>query len=72
MVIIIYKRFFFCFLFSWNRLAPFYYKDSDAALIVYDVLNDHSLHTAKIWINELRKKVCSVENRIVSCLQYSM
>lgn len=41
-----YIRFPFCQ--SWQRLAHFYYKDSQAALIVYDVQDHQTLRTAKI------------------------
>ncbi|XP_062142891.1 ras-related protein Rab-5A-like isoform X1 [Drosophila sulfurigaster albostrigata] len=41
----------------WHQLAPYYYKDAQAALVVYDVQDPQSLWTAKEWIKKMQNEV---------------
>jgi len=40
---------------KFRSLAPMYYKDAQAALLVYDVTDRHSFEELQFWINELQK-----------------
>ena len=40
----------------YRSLAPMYYRNASAALIVYDITKKDSFIGAKTWINELKKK----------------
>ena len=39
----------------FHALGPIYYRDSDGALLVYDVTDEDSLNKVKSWVKELRK-----------------
>ncbi|KAL4488356.1 hypothetical protein ABPG72_019206 [Tetrahymena utriculariae] len=40
---------------KYRSLAPLYYRDSHAALIVYDITNKNSFDVLKKWVGELRQ-----------------
>eukprot|EP00126_Sphaerothecum_destruens_P003747 Sdes_comp17527_c0_seq1m6771 len=39
----------------FHALGPIYYRDSDGALLVYDVADIESFHRVQRWVKELRK-----------------
>lgn len=39
----------------FHALGPIYYRDADAALLVYDITDAESFTKAKTWVRELRK-----------------
>ena len=39
---------------KYNSLIPMYYRNANAAIIVYDVTNERSLNSASRWLNELQ------------------
>nr|PNR51158.1 hypothetical protein PHYPA_010344 [Physcomitrium patens] len=39
----------------FHGLGPFYYRDADAALLVYDLLDKDSFDRVKSWVRELKK-----------------
>lgn len=39
-----------------NSLAPMYYRNASAAVVVYDITNTSSLEKAKSWIRELQRQ----------------
>lgn len=39
----------------FHALGPIYYRDSNGALLVYDVTDPDSLTKVKVWVKELRK-----------------
>ncbi|AAS50190.1 AAL176Cp [Eremothecium gossypii ATCC 10895] len=41
----------------YKSLAPMYYRNANAALVVYDVTQEDSLAKAQSWVNELKSKV---------------
>ncbi|CAL9731714.1 GTP-binding protein Ypt52p [Monosporozyma unispora] len=41
----------------YKSLAPMYYRNANAALVVYDVTEADSLVKAQAWVNELKQKV---------------
>ncbi len=41
----------------FHALGPIYYRDADAALIVYDITDTDTFARAKVWVKELRKMV---------------
>lgn len=41
----------------YKSLAPMYYRNANAALVVYDITIADSLLKAKSWVNELKEKV---------------
>lgn len=43
----------------YNSLAPMYYRGAQAAIVVYDILNQDSFQRAQTWVNELQRKVRS-------------
>ena len=45
----------------FHALGPLYYRDADAALVVFDVTDQGTLDKAKLWVKELR---AMVEDRI--------
>ncbi|KAK8893534.1 hypothetical protein M9Y10_021956 [Tritrichomonas musculus] len=49
----------------FHSLAPMYYRDANASLIVFDVTDANSFSKAKQWLNELRT---SVGNNIILML----
>jgi small GTP-binding protein len=50
---------------KFRSMAELYYKDSVAAILVYDVSNKESLESLDYWINELRSKIDNT-NYIIS------
>lgn len=49
----------------FHALGPIYYRDADAALLVYDITDHDSFEKVKNWVKELRKMV---GNEIVLCI----
>ena len=43
----------------YHALGPIYYRDSNGALLVYDVADPDSLSKVKTWVKELRKMLGS-------------
>ena len=41
----------------FHALGPIYYRDADAALLVYDITDSDSFNKVKTWVKELRKMV---------------
>eukprot|EP00908_Phaeocystis_cordata_P021791 Transcript_4178.p5 GENE.Transcript_4178~~Transcript_4178.p5 ORF type:complete len:134 (-),score=32.84 Transcript_4178:376-777(-) len=41
----------------FHALGPIYYRDADAALLVYDITDPDSFTKVKSWVKELRKMV---------------
>ncbi|KAG0669382.1 GTP-binding protein of the rab/ypt [Maudiozyma exigua] len=41
----------------YKSLAPMYYRNSNAALVVYDITQADSLEKAQSWVHELKNKV---------------
>lgn len=41
----------------YKSLAPMYYRNANAALVVYDITQEDSLTKAKAWVEELKNKV---------------
>mmetsp|Transcript_24472 Transcript_24472/g.27221 ORF Transcript_24472/g.27221 Transcript_24472/m.27221 type:complete len:130 (+) Transcript_24472:43-432(+) len=39
----------------YHSLAPLYYRDSDAAIVLYDITNKLSFNGAKVWLKEMTK-----------------
>lgn len=39
----------------FHALGPIYYRDADAALLVYDIMDTDSFNRVKSWVKELRK-----------------
>ncbi|EJS41973.1 ypt53p [Saccharomyces arboricola H-6] len=37
-------------------LAPMYYRNAQAAVVVFDITNEHSFHKAEDWVKELHEK----------------
>lgn len=50
----------------YKSLAPMYYRNANAALVVYDVTQEDSLTKARSWVNELKSKVGDED--LVICL----
>ncbi|AGO09815.1 AaceriAAL176Cp [[Ashbya] aceris (nom. inval.)] len=50
----------------YKSLAPMYYRNANAALVVYDVTQEDSLAKAQSWVNELKSKVGDED--LVICL----
>nr|XP_057923478.1 ras-related protein Rab-21 [Doryrhamphus excisus] len=54
----------------FHALGPIYYRDSNGAVLVYDVTDDDSFQKVKSWVKELRKMLgndiclCIVGNKI--------
>lgn len=40
----------------YKSLAPMYYRNANAAIVVYDITQESSLERAKSWINELKRQ----------------
>ncbi|SCV04230.1 LAMI_0H14444g1_1 [Lachancea mirantina] len=58
----------------YKSLAPMYYRNANAALVVYDVTQADSLAKARSWVEELKSKVsdkdlviCLVGNKVDLC-----
>ena len=43
---------------KYRSLAPLYYRDARAAIIVYDITNETSFNEAEQWCQEFREKGC--------------
>jgi len=43
----------------FHALGPIYYRDADAALLVYDITDTDSFKRIQLWVRELRKMVGS-------------
>lgn len=41
----------------YNSLAPMYYRGAQAAIVVYDIMNQDSYQRAQTWVSELQRKV---------------
>ena len=41
----------------FHALGPIYYRDADAALLVYDITDKESFNKVRKWVKELRKIV---------------
>ena len=39
----------------FHALGPIYYRDADAALLVYDITDTDSFKRIQVWVRELRK-----------------
>ena len=39
----------------YRSLAPFYYKDADAVIVVYDITNEKSFEALAYWIGEVKQ-----------------
>lgn len=50
----------------YKSLAPMYYRNANAALVVYDVTEPNSLPKAKLWVDELKEKVS--DEKLIICL----
>ncbi|CAH00270.1 Ypt52 [Kluyveromyces lactis] len=50
----------------YKSLAPMYYRNANAALVVYDVTEPDSLPKAKLWVDELKEKVN--DDKLIICL----
>ncbi|CDO93496.1 unnamed protein product [Kluyveromyces dobzhanskii CBS 2104] len=50
----------------YKSLAPMYYRNANAALVVYDVTEPGSLPKAKLWVDELKEKVS--DDKLIICL----
>lgn len=54
----------------FHSLAPMYYRNASAAVVVYDITKSSSLARAKEWVNELQKQassdlvICLVGNKL--------
>ena len=40
----------------YRSLAPMYYRNSNVALVVYDITSKRSFESAKIWVEEIKRK----------------
>ncbi|KAI6657920.1 Ras-related protein Rab-22A-like [Oopsacas minuta] len=49
----------------FRSMAPMYYRNANAALVVYDITEANSLDLAKDWVKELQQ---NVEHNIAMCL----
>ncbi|EDO16082.1 hypothetical protein Kpol_1016p24 [Vanderwaltozyma polyspora DSM 70294] len=50
----------------YKSLAPMYYRNANAALVVYDITASDSLSKAQSWVEELKNKVA--DDKLVICL----
>ena len=50
---------------KYRSLAPMYYRDTCAAIIVFDLTSEQSLEDAQMWFQELKE--CGPENVIIGC-----
>ncbi|KAF6034265.1 RAB21 [Bugula neritina] len=54
----------------FHALGPIYYRDSQGAILVYDITDEDSFEKVKMWVKELRKmlgnavQLCIVGNKI--------
>lgn len=54
----------------FHALGPIYYRDSNGAILVYDITDEDSFHRVKNWVKELRKmlgndiSLCIAGNKI--------
>ena len=39
----------------YHSLAPMYYRDANAAIVIYDITNEESFAKAQYWVNQLRQ-----------------
>ena len=45
----------------FHALAPIYYRDAQAALLVFDITDTDSFERVKTWVKELRAMVCILD-----------
>lgn len=50
----------------YKSLAPMYYRNANAALVVYDITEPDSLPKAKLWVDELKEKL--TDKNLIICL----
>jgi Ras-related protein Rab-21 len=49
----------------FHALGPIYYRDSNGAILVYDITDEDSFQKVKVWVKELRKML---GNDIALCI----
>ena len=54
----------------FHALGPIYYRDADAAIVVYDITDADSFERAKAWVKELRR-IAGAEISIAVCANKS-
>lgn len=47
----------------YRSLAPMYYRNTNVALIVFDICDENSIEKAQSWINELNSYICDQKYR---------
>ncbi|KAL6928407.1 hypothetical protein ACO0SA_003146 [Hanseniaspora valbyensis] len=52
----------------YKSLAPMYYRNSNAAIVVYDLCDANSLSKAVKWVNELKEKLGEDNDCIISLI----
>uniref|UniRef100_A0A2K6FVI8 Ras-related protein Rab-21 n=1 Tax=Propithecus coquereli TaxID=379532 RepID=A0A2K6FVI8_PROCO len=52
----------------FHALGPIYYRDSNGAILVYDITDEDSFQKVKNWVKELRKML---GNEICLCIVYA-
>lgn len=43
----------------FHALGPIYYRDAEAALLVYDITDADSFKRVQTWVQELKQMVCA-------------
>ena len=43
----------------FHALGPIYYRDAEAALLVYDITDADSCKRVQTWVQELKQMVCA-------------
>ncbi|XBW37511.1 hypothetical protein QEN19_003094 [Hanseniaspora menglaensis] len=52
----------------YKSLAPMYYRNSNAAIVVYDITDANSLSKAVKWVNELKEKLGDDNDCVISLI----